>query len=146
MKRMLGWMGMALALLVTGWADGLIVVRDPDVLAHPILPPPRLRPPHWMPPPVRPYIFAPLEVYYHHVKVRIADPIAVTSVDQEFYNPNPRQLEGTYLFPVPPGAQIDKFTMEINGKPAEAELLAADKARKIYEDIVRTLKDPALLE
>jgi Ca-activated chloride channel family protein len=139
-------MGMALALLVTGWADGLIVVRDPDALSHPILPPPRPRPPHWMPPPVRSYVFAPLEVSYHHVKVRIADPIAVTSVDQEFYNPNPRQLEGTYLFPVPPGAQIDKFTMEINGKPVEAELLAADKARKIYEDIVRTLKDPALLE
>jgi Ca-activated chloride channel family protein len=36
--------------------------------------------------------------------------------------------------------------MEINGKQVEAELLSADKARGIYEDIVRKLKDPALLE
>jgi Ca-activated chloride channel family protein len=36
--------------------------------------------------------------------------------------------------------------MEINGKQVEAELLAAEKARQIYEDIVRTLRDPALLE
>src|SRR5688572_27958372 len=36
--------------------------------------------------------------------------------------------------------------MEINGKQCEAELLAAEKARSIYENIVRQLKDPALLE
>jgi Ca-activated chloride channel family protein len=67
-------------------------------------------------------------------------------VDQEFYNPNPSRLEGTFVFPIPKGAHIDKFTMEIDGKQAEAELLPADKARHIYEDIVRKLKDPALLE
>src|SRR5208283_5773652 len=55
-------------------------------------------------------------------------------------------LEGTFVFPVPKGAHIDKFTMEINGKQVEAELLPADKARRIYEDIVSKLKDPALLE
>src|SRR5207237_5856096 len=33
-----------------------------------------------------------------------------------------------------------------DGKPVEAELMAADKARGIYEDIVRKLRDPALLE
>ena len=57
-----------------------------------------------------------------------------------------QRLEGTYLFPVPKGAQIDKFAMDIGGKQVEAELLPADKARRIYEDIVRKLKDPALLE
>jgi len=36
--------------------------------------------------------------------------------------------------------------MEINGKQMEAELLDADKARKLYEDIVRKSLDPALLE
>ena len=91
-------------------------------------------------------MFAPLEVTFHHVNVKIDGQIATTSVDQEFNNPNPTRLEGTYLFPVPKGAQIDKFTMDIGGKQVEAELLPADKARKIYEDIVRKLKDPALLE
>jgi Ca-activated chloride channel family protein len=36
--------------------------------------------------------------------------------------------------------------MDIDGKTVEAELLSADKARGIYEDIVRKLRDPALLE
>jgi Ca-activated chloride channel family protein len=36
--------------------------------------------------------------------------------------------------------------MDIDGRPVEAELLMADKARQLYEDIVRKMKDPALLE
>lgn len=96
--------------------------------------------------PPRVYHFCPLEVTKHQANVRITDQVAVTSVDQEFYNPNDRQIEGTFLFPVPKGAQLKKFAMEIDGKPVEAELLSAEKARGIYEDIVRKLKDPALLE
>lgn len=46
---------------------------------------------------------------------------------------NHARLEGTYLFPLPTGAQIDKFFMEINGQLAEAALMSADKARRIYE-------------
>jgi Ca-activated chloride channel family protein len=87
-----------------------------------------------------------LEVTLNKVNVVIQDQYAVTRVDQEFYNPNPRSLEGTFLFPLPRGAHLNKFTMEIDGQPVEAELLAADKARGIYEEIVRKLKDPALLE
>jgi Ca-activated chloride channel family protein len=55
-------------------------------------------------------------------------------------------LEGYYMFPLPDGAAIDKFSMDIDGKEMEAELLPADKARSIYEDIVRRHRDPALLE
>jgi Ca-activated chloride channel family protein len=108
-------------------ADGFIVINRPVPGPSPIP-------------------FAPLEVSYHHVNVKIDGQICTTSVDEEFYNPNAQQLEGTYLFPVPKTAQIDKFTMEINGKETSAELLAADKARAIYEDIVRRERDPALLE
>lgn len=120
-------------------ADGLIIVDEAHWMPHP-----QPRHPHPWPHPPRPY--TPLEVSYHHVTVKIDGQIATTSVDQEFYNPNNRQLEGTYLFPIPRGAQIDKFTMNIGGKMMEAELLPAAKARQIYEDIVRKLKDPALLE
>jgi Ca-activated chloride channel family protein len=90
--------------------------------------------------------FAPLEVTSHHVDVKIDGQVAVTSIDQEFYNPNDQRLEGIYMFPVPKGAHIDKFSMEIGGKIVDAELLPADKARQIYEDIVRRMRDPALLE
>jgi Ca-activated chloride channel family protein len=116
------------------FADGFIIIDETHWQ----------RPSHPGPAPVR--VYAPLEVTYHHVNVKIDGQIATTSVDQEFYNPNPQRLEGTYLFPIPKGGQIDKFTMEIGGQQVQAELLAADKARAIYEDIVRKLKDPALLE
>jgi Ca-activated chloride channel family protein len=109
-------------------ADGLIVIHTPTRVPH------------------GHYAFAPLEVTYHHVNVKIDGQVATTAIDQEFYNPNPQRLEGTYIFPVPKGAQINKFTMEIGGRQVEAELLPADKARRIYEDIVRTMRDPALLE
>jgi len=149
MKRtfclLLGW----LALNLTASATGLIIVHEEDFWRRP---PPRVVPPETIPPhrppyiPPRPPVWAALETSFTKADVRIKDQLATTSIEQEFYNPNPRQLEGTFLFPVPKGAQINKFTMEINDKPVEAELLAADKARGIYEDIVRKLKDPALLE
>jgi Ca-activated chloride channel family protein len=120
-------------------ADGFIIVDEPHWRPWP-------PGPHRPIPAPRSYVFAPLEVTYHHVNVKIDDQIATTSVDQEFYNPNPERLEGTYLFPVPKGAQINKFAMDIGGKQVEAELLPADQARRIYEDIVRKLRDPALLE
>jgi Ca-activated chloride channel family protein len=116
------------------FADGMIIIEPrPEV------------PIHWPRPPHQ-HMFAPLEVAFHHVTVKIDGQIATTSVDQEFFNPNSERLEGTYLFPVPKGAQIDKFAMDIGGKQVEAELLPADKARRIYEDIVRKMKDPALME
>jgi Ca-activated chloride channel family protein len=122
----------ALTAASQAWADGLIVVRPPH--------------PDWVPHRPAPYVFAPLEVKYHKVTVKIVDQVAVTEVDQSFHNPNPQRLEGDYIFPIPKGAQIDKFSMDINGKMTEAELLDSEKARKIYEDIVRKMKDPALLE
>ena len=153
MKRWI-WLSVLLALFggaapVSG--AGLIIVDDAHWWPGPNPPhplPPRPIPP-WPPRPIprpRPYIFAPLEINHVKINTRINDQVAITSVDEEFYNPNPSRLEGTFVFPVPKGAHINKFTMEIDGKQVEAELLSADKARRIYEDIVRRLKDPALLE
>lgn len=122
----------------------LIVAPEPPGRFPPPPRPPIIIPPRPMPPPVR--TVAPIEINHHQVTARITDQIAITTIQQEFYNPNPTRLEGTFLLPVPRGAQLNKFTMEIDGKPVQAELLAADKARRIYEDIVRSMRDPALLE
>lgn len=129
-------------------AGGLIIVHDWQPRPPGIYPPPHHPPPHWprpIPPPRR-FPLGPLEISSEKIDAKIKDQIATVSIEQEFYNPNSQQLEGTFLFPIPKGAQIDKFKMEIAGKMVEAELLSADKARKIYEDIVRKAKDPALLE
>ena len=40
----------------------------------------------------------------------------ITTVEQTFRNHTDRNLEATYLFPVPKGASVDKFTMWVDGK------------------------------
>jgi len=76
----------------------------------------------------------------------IRDQVASTTLKQEVHNPTRRPLEAEFLFPVPKDASLDSFTMSINGVDTPAELLSAEKAREIYERIVRQMKDPALLE
>ena len=80
------------------------------------------------------------------MSVKIKNQVAQTTLEQTFYNPSRQRVEGTYMFPVPQGAKIEKFEMEVNGKMTEAELLDAKKAKQIYEKIVREARDPALME
>ncbi|HYO29370.1 MAG TPA: VIT domain-containing protein, partial [Thermomicrobiales bacterium] len=87
-----------------------------------------------------------IEIRSHRVDVTIRDGVAETRVDQVFRNPNDWVAEGVYLFPVPEGAAVSEFTMWVDGEPVEAELLDAAEARQTYEEIVRSLRDPALLE
>ncbi|MDP2960864.1 MAG: VIT domain-containing protein, partial [candidate division Zixibacteria bacterium] len=61
------------------WADGFII----PVPRYPEEPPP-------------PY----LSIKYHHVEIKINNQLAQTTVDQVFKNDYPRDLEGTYIFPL----------------------------------------------
>ena len=88
----------------------------------------------------------PLAMLNHKVTITIEDQVAVTRVEQTFRNHTDRQLEATYIFPVPKGASVNKFTMWVDGKEVKGELVEADKAREIYTDIVRRTQDPGLLE
>ena len=88
----------------------------------------------------------PLAMINHKVQVAIDDQVAITRVDQTFHNHASRPLEATYVFPVPKGASVNKFTMWIDGKETKGELVEAAKARQIYTDIVRRTYDPGLLE
>ena len=89
---------------------------------------------------------AQLGIRYHHVTVTIQDQLAVTHVDQVFYNPNNWTVEGTYIFPIPQDAAVSSFTLWVDGKPVQGKVLNAQQARQAYEEIVRTQRDPALLE
>ncbi|MCG8571969.1 MAG: VIT and VWA domain-containing protein, partial [Spirochaetes bacterium] len=111
-------------IVLSGLADGFIIIDPVPQLPTPF----------------------PLEVKYHYVDVKINQSIAVTTIDQVFKNPTSRRLEGTYLFPVPENAVIQKFTMFVDGKELSAELLDKEKANQIYLDIVRSQLDPAILE
>ena len=87
-----------------------------------------------------------LVVRYHHVTVTIDDQLAVTHVDQVFYNPNSWTIEGTYIFPLPVDSVVNNFVLWVDGKPIEGKVLDAEQARQTYLDTVQKMKDPALLE
>src|SRR5215469_4011396 len=88
----------------------------------------------------------PLAMLNHKVRITIDDQVSVTRVEQTFRNHTDRQLEATYIFPVPKGASVNRFTMWVNGKETKGELVEAQKARDIYTSIVRRTQDPGLLE
>ena len=120
-------LSLALVLLLSGvaLADGFIIPRPP----HPDTPPP----PN-------------LSIKYHHVDIEIDDQVAQTAVDQIFINNYHRDIEGTYIFPIPGEVSISKFSMFVGGEEIKGEILGKDEARGIYQDIVRQRRDPALLE
>ena len=119
-------------------ADGILIIEPPDY-------PPSI---HVVPRPRPPQPPAPqaLPVKYHRVTVEIESQVAKTSIDQVFRNPYGRDLEGTYIFPLPEDAAISEFALYMDGKRITGEILEKDEARKIYEDIVRRMQDPGLLE
>lgn len=97
-------------------------------------------------PPNAPHPAQYLSVKNHHVKIEVRNQALTCVIDQVFHNDNPYELEGEYIFPVPEGAVVSQLTMEIDGKPAEGKMLPREEAVRTYEDIVRRMRDPMLLE
>ena len=54
--------------------------------------------------------------------------------------------EADYIFPLPKGAAFQDLRLSINGQLVAGETMSADRARGIYEQIVRQQRDPALVE
>ena len=80
------------------------------------------------------------------VRVEINDQVAKTYITQTFVNDTDRNLAGTYLFPLPEDTTFSSFSLHIDGKPVEGKILEAQEARQQYEEIVRRMVDPGLLE
>ncbi|HEX3476735.1 MAG TPA: VIT and VWA domain-containing protein [Kofleriaceae bacterium] len=88
-----------------------------------------------------------LELRKLDVRVRTEGDLAVTEVEHVFHNPaDGRPREGTFRFPVPDGAMLTGLAMEIDGKLVEGEIVERDRARQIYDEVVDSMQDPALLE
>ncbi|HEX2489099.1 MAG TPA: VIT and VWA domain-containing protein, partial [Blastocatellia bacterium] len=88
----------------------------------------------------------PLKVKSIRFTAKITDQVAVTHVEQVFENDTPYLLEGVYFFPLPDNVSITEFAMWDGDKRLVGEVRSRDEARRIYNDIVRSRRDPALLE
>ncbi|MGH9754226.1 MAG: VIT and vWA domain-containing protein, partial [Blastocatellia bacterium] len=88
----------------------------------------------------------PLKVKSIRVTAKITDQVAVTHVEQVFENDTPYLLEGVYFFPLPDNVSITEFAMWEGDNRLVGEVRSREEARRIYDNIVRSRRDPALLE
>jgi Ca-activated chloride channel family protein len=79
-------------------------------------------------------------------EIRIVEQVASTSLRVTLVNDGHRIQEAQLLVPVPSGAVVRGFELEGLGESGIARILPRDQARRIYDDIVRRIKDPGLLE
>jgi hypothetical protein len=89
---------------------------------------------------------APVIVESVGVTTEVTGRIAVTTFDLLFHNPNPRVLEGTFLFPLLDGQTVIRFALDVNGRLREAVPVDKVRGRVVFEEIERRRVDPGLLE
>ncbi|MHC4179430.1 MAG: VIT domain-containing protein, partial [Planctomycetota bacterium] len=87
-----------------------------------------------------------LSLREYHVDVHIEDGFARTTIDQTYFNHEPRRLEGTFYFPLPPDASLSRLAMYVGGQLMEGGMVERDYGREVFETIMYQRKDPALLE
>ncbi len=129
-RTLIALAAISLSLPPAALADGIII-------PYPIPPWPKPEPP--------PERYS-LDIKYHRVETAIDGQLATTHVDELFANPYNFDVEGVYIFPLPKGAAVDRFSLKVDGKPVEGAMLEADEAAAEYRRLVNQNKDPALLE
>jgi Ca-activated chloride channel family protein len=80
------------------------------------------------------------------VRVRLTDRVLRYEVEETFVNRGGRVGEADYVFPLPKNAAFQDLQLEIDGELVAGETYGADEARRMYEEIVRRQRDPALVE
>ncbi len=89
----------------------------------------------------------PVELIEDHITIDVQDQVATKEYTCTFYNPNQGSVEGgTCYMEVEPGAQVDKMTIEIEGRQLQGKILEADAARREFQEILARGGSPALLE
>lgn len=96
----------------------------------------------------RPGIVAPISSIVRtssQVRVTVDGRVARVEVEEQFRNVGGGVAEGTYLYPMPGEAVFTDFSLWMGEQEVRGEMMQAEQARGIYEEIVRRLRDPALL-
>ena len=92
------------------------------------------------------YGIPPVQVRAARASIKIRDRAASTVLEFELYNPASHVQEAVVLLPVPDGAAVSDFRFDGPASEPTARILSRDEARRLYDQITRRLKDPALLE
>ena len=88
----------------------------------------------------------PIEVRDVDIRAAVNGVHAETTMTITFYNPNPRVLEGELYFPLPTDATVSGYALDINGVLVDGVIVEKEKARVVFEELVRQGIDPGLVE
>jgi Ca-activated chloride channel homolog len=77
---------------------------------------------------------APIQIKEHTVDVVIDNGFARTEVTQVFFNPNAKDLEAVYGFPVPSSASLSEITIWSGDRVLEGEVIEAKEAKQVYQE------------
>ena len=88
----------------------------------------------------------PMTVSALAIEVAIAGRLARTAMQLTFFNPHERDLEGELTFPLPEGAALSGYALDIEGELVDASLVEKERARVVFEAEVRKNVDPGLIE
>ena len=88
----------------------------------------------------------PLKVSAVKVDVKIHGHLAETRMTTTFYNPHGRVLEGDLYFPLPEGATVSGYALDIKGVMVDGVVVEKRRAREVFETEVRRGIDPGIVE
>ena len=89
---------------------------------------------------------SPLAISKVDVDVRILGFIAETCMTLTFRNDLSRPLAGDLYFPLPVGATISGYALDVKGDMVDGVVVDKDKGRQVFEKEVRKGVDPGLVE
>ena len=87
-----------------------------------------------------------LEIEEAQVNIHVAGGVARTEMELLFRNDTPQMVEGEFTLPLPEGATVSSYALEVNGSLREAVAVEKERARNAYETIKRQMIDPGIVE
>jgi len=88
----------------------------------------------------------PVELSGVGVHVAIRDGVAASTLDFSLRNPGSQAQEAQLIIPVPDGVAVSRLVYDGVGPEPVAKVLPREEARRIYDSIVASMRDPALVE
>lgn len=80
------------------------------------------------------------------VEMDVTGPIIRTRVTQRFENPSDQWVEGTYTFPLPENAAVDRLRVMVGDRFIEGQVKERAQARRVYEQARREGRRAGLVE
>src|SRR5579862_5604467 len=75
----------------------------------------------------------------YDLRIAVDGPLSLTEMEMVFRNPQPKQMEGRFLYLLPPGATISRFAKEVNGSLMEGEVVERLRAQAVYTEILHSM-------